>query len=440
MFSTMMTVASTMMPKSMAPIDSRLADSPLSTSTTTANKQREGNGGRDDQRAAQVAQEQPLDQEHQADAHHHVVQHGAGRHVDQDAAVVDALDAHAGRQQVGAVDAVDLLLHGAQGRQGLRAAPHQHDALDDVVVVVVAGHAQPRLVADRDGRHVGDQHRRAVAHRQHGVADIGHGADLADAADHRRLRAEIDRVGADIDVGAVQRVEHLLQRDAVGQELVEVDGDVEGLALAAPRRDVDHARHRLEPAQQDPVLDGLEVGHAVARRADHAVAEDLADRAGRRDEGLRAVGQRPELRQAVDDELRGFAVADVVGELHLHVAEAGQRDGADRRDEGNSRHLHFDRDGDVALDLLGRLAGILRHDVDQRRHRIGIGLDVEPLVGEQAAGDQRGGENQHENALLECGADDCLHRDLYGPSPKPASPPLQVPYDTNPYRALTAWI
>ena len=42
MFSTMMTVASTMMPKSMAPIDSRLADSPLSTRTTTANKSAKG--------------------------------------------------------------------------------------------------------------------------------------------------------------------------------------------------------------------------------------------------------------------------------------------------------------------------------------------------------------------------------------------------------------
>ena len=42
MFSTMITVASTMMPKSMAPIDSRLADSPLSTRTTTANSSAKG--------------------------------------------------------------------------------------------------------------------------------------------------------------------------------------------------------------------------------------------------------------------------------------------------------------------------------------------------------------------------------------------------------------
>ena len=156
----MITVASTMMPKSMAPIDSRFADSPLSTRMTTANSKREGNGGRHDQRAAQVAQEQPLDEEDQHHAHHHVVQHGVGGDVDQDAAVVDALDAHAGRQQVGAVDPVDLGLDQAQGLHGLGAAPHQHDALHDIVVIVVPGDAQPRFVADRDGGDVGHQHRR----------------------------------------------------------------------------------------------------------------------------------------------------------------------------------------------------------------------------------------------------------------------------------------
>ena len=72
----------------------------------------------------------------------------------------------------------------------------------------------------------------------------------------------IHRVGADIDVGVVQPVQHLLQREPVGQQPVEIDGDVVGLGLAAPAGDVDHARDRLEAALQDPVLDGLEVGHA----------------------------------------------------------------------------------------------------------------------------------------------------------------------------------
>src|SRR5262249_40949366 len=38
------------------------------------------------------------------------------------------------------------------------------------------------------------------------------------------------------------------------------------------------------------------------------------------------------------------------------------------------------RNGDVALDLLGRLAGILGDDLDERRHRVGVGLDVQLLV------------------------------------------------------------
>ena len=42
MFSTMMTVASTMMPKSIAPIDNRFADSPASTRITTANSSANG--------------------------------------------------------------------------------------------------------------------------------------------------------------------------------------------------------------------------------------------------------------------------------------------------------------------------------------------------------------------------------------------------------------
>ena len=42
MFSTMITVASTMMPKSIAPIDSRFADSPDSTRMATANSSAKG--------------------------------------------------------------------------------------------------------------------------------------------------------------------------------------------------------------------------------------------------------------------------------------------------------------------------------------------------------------------------------------------------------------
>jgi hypothetical protein len=54
-----------------------------------------------------------------------------------------------------------------------------------------------------------------------------------------------------------------------------------------------------------------------------------------------------------------------------------QRDGAHHGRIGDAGELHLQGNRDVALDFVGRLPGILRDDVDQRRHRIGIGLDVE---------------------------------------------------------------
>jgi len=74
--STMITVASTISPKSIAPTDSRLADSPAQHQDDDGEEQRERNRGADDQRAAQVAEEHPLQQNDQDDADHHVVQHG----------------------------------------------------------------------------------------------------------------------------------------------------------------------------------------------------------------------------------------------------------------------------------------------------------------------------------------------------------------------------
>ena len=104
MFSTMITVASTTRPKSIAPTDSRLADSPVSSSSTMANASANGMVAAMMQRAAQIAQEHPLHQEDQHDALQHVVQHGVGGDVDQVGAVVDPLDMHARRQDAGVVD------------------------------------------------------------------------------------------------------------------------------------------------------------------------------------------------------------------------------------------------------------------------------------------------------------------------------------------------
>ena len=119
----------------------------------------------------------------------------------------------------------DQRLDALDRRQAFGAAPHQHDALDDVVVVVLPGDAQPRQVAHCHRRDVAHQHRRAAVLRHHRVGDVVHRVDQADAAHDRRLGAEIHRLAADIDVGVVQRGEHLRHGQAVAQQLVLVDRD-----------------------------------------------------------------------------------------------------------------------------------------------------------------------------------------------------------------------
>ena len=122
---------------------------------------------------------------------------------------------------------------------------------------------------------------------------------------------DIDGVAADIDVAVVQRLQQLRQRQPVGDQLVEIDLQLEGLGLAAPAGDVDDARHRAEAPLQHPVLQGLEIEHAVAGRPDQPVAVDFADRADRRNLRLHVVRQRRQLRQPVEHLLQRFVVGEV---------------------------------------------------------------------------------------------------------------------------------
>ena len=118
--------------------------------------QREWNGHSNDDGAAHVAQKGPLQEEDQDDPFHHVMQHGMRRNVNQVAAVVDALDPHAGRENAAVVDLVHFGFDALDGGHAFGAAAHQHDALNDVVGVVDAGDAEPRHVADRHSGDIAD--------------------------------------------------------------------------------------------------------------------------------------------------------------------------------------------------------------------------------------------------------------------------------------------
>ena len=115
-----------------------------------------------------------------------------------------------------------------------------------------------------DRRHVADNDGHAAGLGEHGIADLVERPDKADASNDGDLGADVDGAAADIDVAVVQRLLHLRQGQPIGDEPVEIDLDLVGLGVAAPADHVDDARHRAKSALQHPVLQGLEIGEAVA--------------------------------------------------------------------------------------------------------------------------------------------------------------------------------
>ena len=98
-----------MMPKSTAPTESRLALSPIITSRMVAKNSANGMFRPNDDRAAKVAQEDPLDQENQQASEDQVVQHGVRGDGDQRRPVVERNDLDSARQAAVVIQRVDRL-------------------------------------------------------------------------------------------------------------------------------------------------------------------------------------------------------------------------------------------------------------------------------------------------------------------------------------------
>src|SRR5207237_10392227 len=113
----------------------------------------------------QISQKNPMYEDNQNHAERQVEKNGMRGQVDEVAAIVEAVDTHARRQDTRCVELLDLLFNTADRRQALLAAPHQHDSLDDVVLLVAAGNSEARLVADDDLGDIAHKNRSAVCRR-----------------------------------------------------------------------------------------------------------------------------------------------------------------------------------------------------------------------------------------------------------------------------------
>ena len=357
-------------------------------------EERDRDGRRDDEGAAQIAQEYPLDQKDQRDAEKHIVQHGLHGDGHEIAAVVERHDLDAGRQAAVAVDALDRRRNPPHDIHRALEFLHQDDAGNDVGLVVAPGDPQARGETDLHLGHVRQKDRHAALLQQDDVADVLERGHDAKAAHVDRLLAHGDGAAADVGVAGRDGGDHLRQRQAIGHQAIEVDLGLKLLGLAAEHDHVGNPRDDAQLALHHPVLQRLELHHVHLRRTAQLVAHDFADAAGRRDDRLHALGQGG-AGQPIDRLLAHEIVVAAVLELQANEGQPVDRVGPDEAQPRRAGNGDLDRDRDVALHLLGRLARVLRDDLDDGRRGVGVGLDVQD--GERSVAERQEGREADED-------------------------------------------
>src|SRR5215475_11432415 len=160
MFSTMTTEASTIMPKSIAPMEMRFADSPRSTIMMKVNRSERGmvsattrEARQSPRKASRIKATRTIPSTR--------VRVGMRGDLDQISAVIVRDDTHAlGEYPV--VELLDLLPHALKGRQRLLSTPHQHDALDNIVLLIFPHASHGHFSANADLAELLEVHGRPV--------------------------------------------------------------------------------------------------------------------------------------------------------------------------------------------------------------------------------------------------------------------------------------
>ena len=97
-------------------------------------------------------------------------------------------------------DRIDAFFDGGQHNRSILALAHQHHAVDDVVVAVLARHSLPRHAADGHLRDVFDKNRGAVELRYRYILDILGRTQQTNTANQKLLTSLLDIATAGIGV------------------------------------------------------------------------------------------------------------------------------------------------------------------------------------------------------------------------------------------------
>src|SRR5262249_8716469 len=141
-------------------------------------------------------------------------------------------------------------------------------------------------------------------------------------------------------------------------------------------QDSRETRHDAQLSLDNPILDRLEPDQVHAGWTFELIAQDFADSAGRRNHRRYRCRQR-RIFQPIGDLLAYKIVIAAIFELQSNEPEREHGVRADVSKARRTRDRDFERDGDITLDFLRGLAGILRDDFDNRRRGVGVSLDIE---------------------------------------------------------------
>src|SRR5215831_7149509 len=172
----------------------------------------------------------------------------------------------------------------------MKGPTHDHNRQGNIAIIVLAGYAKSRNVADRDLGDILDDDGDAVHLCQNDVLDVvdlvalrqvvgATAVDETHTTDVDRLLAHGDLAAAHVDIGVTQGGDDLRYGDAVAVKLMQIDLDVVLLGGPSPRIDLNHTWNGKQTACDDPILDGAQIGQAEVLRAEHLIANHFANQA-----------------------------------------------------------------------------------------------------------------------------------------------------------------
>src|SRR5262245_45825565 len=180
-----------------------------------AKAERHGDGRGDNDRAAQVAEEDVLNHKDEEHAKEDVVQNGVSGHRDQIVSIIKGANLHTGWQHLRRVHRLHFSLDALEDLGGLLAPAHQHDSLNDVILFVASGDAEPLRIPQFHLCDIFEQYGDPTRLEEDDVVEIIERVNEPNAPYAGCLYADIKGASPDIQVIVRQDTEHLGKGEAI---------------------------------------------------------------------------------------------------------------------------------------------------------------------------------------------------------------------------------